>query len=116
MICVSCNAESENVSRCLKCGASLANATSRINNNRAYRRDFLMPFKRLGLNKGLGVYLMIFGCPMLSYAALFEPKGTEITIGKIGLSILALILGVVIVWYLNSVTKVYSDQNNEKSA
>lgn len=116
MLCPACGSPATSPTRCLKCGASLSNTNrvSRVESSEdgiptvtgAYRRDFLMPFKRLGLRYGLAVYFGVLIGPGLAYAALFEPKGAPITLGKIGLSLLSLGLGVLVLWYLNKVTKV----------
>lgn len=117
MLCPACGTESTSPKRCLKCGASLSN-TNRVTRSDAasgdeiptvtgaYRRDLLMPFKRLGLKHGLAVYFGLLASPAMAYAALFEPKGSTITLGKIGLSLFALAVGVLVLWYLNKVTKV----------
>ena len=117
MRCPSCGTEATSPKRCLKCGASLSN-TNRISRSEAatsdeiptvigaYRRDLLMPFKRLGLRHGLAVYFGVLAGPALAYAALFEPRGAPITLGKIGLSLFALAVWVLVLWYLNKVTKV----------
>lgn len=117
MLCPSCGTEITSPKRCLKCGASLSN-TNRFSRSEAatsdeiptvigtYRRDLLMPFKRLGLRYGLAVYFGVLAGPALAYAALFEPRNTPITLGKIGLALLALAVWVLVLWYLNKVTKV----------
>ncbi len=79
-----------------------------------YHRDWFMPFKRLGIKWGLGVYLSPPCGLLIMYGAIFQMDQSEdfrsIRIGSFCCGIALILIGY---WYINRTTKVATPEDGE---